>query len=226
MGIGVPGTEGPCSQNREPWFPVRESLKKPHAQPRPRPDRQHLPLPRQGPDPGAARPGRAQARPDPAGRPPLRHRERPLRLRPGRAGLDVKSLFPDADAGRVAGRAQHPFRRCQPRPDHPPQRQGRGPGQSGDGRRPRRDRDLFRHGLRRPDQGPAKSAVERRPQLFGCRPQGRLHHQPRQRPRHREHGGRAGASPALPRQPLCRGLAGLVRVRPARPDAGDRRRPG
>ena len=31
-----------------------------------------------------------------------------------------------------------------------------------------------------------------------------------ERPRHREHGRRAGASVALPRQSLCRGLAGLV----------------
>jgi len=36
-------------------------------------------------------------------------------------------------------------------------------------------------------------------------------------------GRRAGASAAFPRQPLCRGLAGLARGRPGRPNARDRR---
>ena len=60
-------------------------------------------------------------------------------------------------------------------------------GQPGDRRRPRRDRGLLRHALCRADQGPAKSADRRRPQLFGCRQQGRLDHQSFERPRHREH---------------------------------------
>ncbi len=38
-------------------------------------------------------------------------------------------------------------------------------------------------------------------------------------------GGTAGQSAALPRQSLREGLAGLVRARPRRPDAGDRRGP-
>ena len=51
---------------------------------------------------------------------------------------------------------------------------------------------------------------EGRPQLFGRRAQGGVHHQPRQRPRHRNHGRRDRPTPALPCQPLCRGLAGVA----------------
>ncbi len=61
-------------------------------------------------------------------------------------------------------------------------------------RGPADDRRLLRLDLSRPDQGTAKGSRKPGPQLFGCRPQGRLHHQSRQRPRHRDHGGRAGPS--------------------------------
>ena len=114
--------------------------------------------------------------------------------------------------------AAHPFRRCDQRPDDPPQRRGSWPQGDLETAEGRRDhRELLRRDLCRPDQGTAEGAGKPGPQLFGCRPQGRLHHQSRQRPRHREHGRRAGPSAALPRQPLCRGLAGLARIRPARP---------
>ena len=53
-------------------------------------------------------------RPDAAGRPPLRHRKRPQRLRSRRPEMDGEGLFPDADAGRMAGGAAQPFRRCEP----------------------------------------------------------------------------------------------------------------
>ena len=193
----------------------RESLNKPHVCDRPsRPDRRDLPLPRQGPDPGAARPRRAEARPDAVGRPPLRHRERPLRLRPGRAEMAAETALPDADAGRMAGRPAHPVRRCEQRPLDQPQRPDRGPGQSRNARGPADDRELLRLDFSRSDQGTAEGAGKSWPQFFGRRPQGRLHHQSRQRPRHREHGRRAGPSASLPRQPLCRGLAGLARIRP------------
>ena len=60
-----------------------------------------------------------ERRPDPAGRPPLCHRERPLRLRSGRTRLFPQAALPDADAQRAAGRAAHRLRRGKPYPDHP-----------------------------------------------------------------------------------------------------------
>ncbi len=93
-------------------------------------------------------------------------------------------------------------------------------------RGPDRDRAVLCQPLCRPDQGTAKDPDQPGPQLFGRRPQGGLDHQSRQRPRHREHGRPPRPSASLPRQPLCRGLAGLARVRPARPDARDRRYAG
>ena len=139
VGIARQNGRGPAHKFGSGGAGREESLKKPHACHRPsRPDRRDLPLPRQRPDPGAAQPRRAQARPDAAGRPPLRHRERPLRLRPGRAEMAAETAFPDADAGRMAGRAAHPFRRCEQRPLDQPQRPDRGPGQSGDARGPAR----------------------------------------------------------------------------------------
>ena len=115
------------------------------------------------------------------------------------------------------------FRRREQRPLDQPQRPDRGPGQPRNARGPADDRELLRLGFSRSDQGAAEGAGKSWPQFFGRRPQGRFHHQSRQRPRHREHGGRAGPSASLSRQPLCRGLAGLARIRPRRPHAGDRR---
>src|SRR6266478_2020113 len=109
-------TEEARSQIREQWRTTRESLNKPHADRLACPDRRDLPLPRQGPDPGAARPRRVERRSDALGGPPLRDRKRPLRLRPGRAEMAAETAFPDADAGRMAGRPAHPFRRSEQRP--------------------------------------------------------------------------------------------------------------
>ena len=119
-----------------------------------------------------------------------------------------------------------PFRRCQPRPDHPPQRRDRRPGQSRNGRGPRRHRAVLRRQLCRRDQGTAKGAVEPAATVF------------RTSPARSSPSSISAASAAienivgqpvhplaLPRQPLCRGLAGLARVRPARPDPRDRRHP-
>ncbi len=39
---------------------------------------------------------------------------------PGRPEVDGEGPFPDADAGRMAGGAAQPFRRCDRCPDHPP----------------------------------------------------------------------------------------------------------
>src|SRR3954470_23748033 len=103
-------TEEACSQIRERWRKKRESLNKPHGHDL-RPDRRDLPLPRQRPAPGTAWPRRAQARPDAAGRPPLRHRKRSLRLRPGGPKVAAETALSDADAGGVAGRPEYPFRR-------------------------------------------------------------------------------------------------------------------
>ena len=77
--------------------------------------------------------------------------------------------------------------------------------------------------LCRRDQGTAEDPDLPRPQLFGCRPQGGLDHQSGQRPRHRGHGRSSRPSAALSRQPLCRGLAGLARIRPGRPHHRHRR---
>ena len=204
------------------WWRAREkSLKKPDVPQAPTHHR-HLPLSRQRPDPGTVAAGGPDPRPDPQGRPPLRHRKRAVRVRSGRAEMAAKAAFPDVAAGRMAGRIADPFRRCQPCPDHPPQRRGRSARQPRDRRGPGRDRAVLCHGLCRPDQGAAKSPDQSRPQFFRRRPQGGLDHQCGKRPRHREHGRPPRPSPALPRQPLCRGLAGLARIRPARPDAGNR----
>src|SRR6476646_4953554 len=187
-------TEEALSQIRERWRRTRESPNKPHGCYLPRPDRRDLSLPRQGLDPGTAQPRRTQARPDAVGRPPLRDRERPLRLRPGRAEMAAETALPDADAGRMAGRPAHPVRRYDQCPLDQPQRPDRGPGQPRDARGPADDRDLLRLDFSRSDQGTAEGAGKPGSQFFGPRPQGRLHHQSRQRPRHREHGGRAGPS--------------------------------
>ena len=168
----------------------------------------------------------AQARPDAAGRPPLRHRERPLRLRSGRTEMAAKAAFPDADAGRVAGGAADPVRRCEPRPDHPPQR-----------------RRSWPRAISKPPKAGPRSSNSSPPRFAG-----QIKGPPKvlTSPGHsfsdvarkvvsiinlasvRAIETMVGAPVhplALPRQPLCRGLAGLARIRPARPHAGDRRRP-
>ena len=226
VGIGARKRKRPASQFCERWRGLRESPKKPDAPVPVRPDRRHLPLSRQRPDPGAARPRRAEPGPDAPRRSPLRHRKRPLRLRSGRAEMAAKAAFPDAAAGRMAGAAAYPFRRCETRPDHPPERRGRGPGRPRNRRGPGCHRAVLRQPICRRDQGTAKNPDQPRPQLFGCRPQGGLDHQSGQRPRHREHGRPSRPPAALPRQPLCRGLAGLARVRAARPHARHRRDAG
>ena len=165
-----------------------------------------------------------QARPDAAGRPPLRHRERSLRLRSRRAEWMPKPHFLMLMRDEWLAALHTQFDDASQRPLDPPQRRDRGPGQSRNGRGPGRRSRPSSPRLCRPDQGSAEGAGKPRPQFFGRRPQGRLDHQSRQPPRHREHGGRAGPSAALPRQPLCRGLAGLARIRSARPHAGHRRR--
>ena len=158
-----------------------------------------------------------------ARRPPLRHRKRPERLRSRRAQMDVESLFSDADAGRMAGGAAHAIRRCEPYPDHPRQRPGSRSRRSGNRPGPRRHRAVFCSQFRREAEGAAENSFRRRPQLFRRSEKGGFDHQSRQPPGHRRRRRPAGASAALPRQPLCQGMAGLARVRPARPDHRDRR---
>ena len=70
-------------------------------------------------------------------------------------------------------------------------------------------------------RGPPKVLHAPRPQLLRRGQEGGVDHQPRLGRGAGGRGRRAGRSAALPRQSLGRGLAGLARVRPARP--GDRR---
>src|SRR5882757_4719547 len=66
-------TEEVRSQIRERWRGSRETIKKRHVDRPSRPHRRDLSLSRQGPDPRAARSRRAEAWPDAAGGPSLRH---------------------------------------------------------------------------------------------------------------------------------------------------------
>src|SRR3984893_16576958 len=111
-GKTVPETEEAVSQIRVRWRRAAESPKKPDVPDPARADRQPLSLPRQRPDPGTAAVSHARRRRDAPGRPPLCHRKRPQRLRSCRPEMDVEGLFPDADAGRMAGGGGYPFRRC------------------------------------------------------------------------------------------------------------------
>ena len=117
--------------------------------------------------------------------------------------MAAQTAFPDADARRMAGRPAHPFHDDSSSVTRLTTTAGSWP-RAITALRPGRDRKLLRLDCSRRDQGAAEG-FSKRATVFGCRPQGRLHHQSRQRPRHRGHGGRAGASPSLPRQPLCRG---------------------
>ena len=72
-------------------------------------------------------------------------------------------------------------------------------------------------------RGPPKVLHGRGPQLLRRGEEGGVDHQPRLGGGAGKRRRRAGPSAALPRQPPCRGLAGLARVRPAQP--GDRHRP-
>ena len=137
--------------------PARESLKKPDVPHLACPDRQPLPLSRQRPHPGTAAA---------ASRLASARRFRPTAAMPSKTvpaasippipEVDGEGPFPDADAGRMAGGAAHPVRRCQQRPDHPPGRRDRGPGQSRNGGRPRRHRAVFRRRLAGQIKGPPK----------------------------------------------------------------------
>ena len=138
--------------------------------------------------------------------------------------MDVEGLFPDAAAGRMAGGAAHPFRRCE---QHVltirRERLDRRPGRSGNRGGPGRHRAVFCDQVRRRDQGAAEDPFGRRPQLFRCRQKvvsiinlGSV--------RAIENMVGLPVHPLrFPRQPLCRGLAGLARVRTARPDPCHRR---
>ena len=181
-------TEEVRSRIRERWRRVPESRKESACPPPLCTDRRDLSVSRQRPEPGAARSCRAGARPDAARRSPLRHRKRPVRLRSGRAQMDAKTPFPDAAAGRMAGGAAHPFRRCEQRPDDQPERRDRGPRRSRNRRRPRCHRTVLRHRHAGEIKGPPKDPHQPRPQLFGRRPQSRLDHQSGKPSRHREHG--------------------------------------
>ena len=74
-------------------------------------------------------------------------------------------------------------------------------------------------------RGPPKVLFGDGPQLLRCGEEGGLHHQPRLGRGGGERGRRAGQSAALSRQSLCRRLAGLARVRSARPRTRDRPTP-
>src|SRR6266516_3339116 len=108
-GSRIPETEEAASQIRARWRPPSESLNKPHVPHPARADRQPLSLSRQGPLSGAAATRRAARRRDASGRPPLRHRKRPQRLRSLSASVDAEILFPDADARRAVGGIAQPF---------------------------------------------------------------------------------------------------------------------
>ena len=162
------------------------------------------------------------ARPDPARRPRLRDRERPLRLRPGSSAIFSEDALPDADEERAAGRARHPLRRRKPHADHPAERRRGRARRFAHAGGPRRDRGFFCALQFRRTARPAENPAGRRPQLFGRRGQGGVDHQPGLGRRGRRRGRSAGRSVALSRQPACRRLAGLAGIRSARTDARDR----
>ena len=81
---------------------------------------------------------------------------------------------------------------------------------------------FLRRVLRRRIARPAEGAARGRPQLFRRGQEGGLDHQSRVGRGAGGCGRRAGPSAALPRQSLRRRLAGLARVRPARPGNRDR----
>ena len=117
---------------------------------------------------------------DAARRPALRHRERPLRVRPGGARLFPQAALPDADAQRAAGRVAHRLRRGKPYADHP---------LGGPARRRAATCAPRKAGWRsKPSSaascpticaGRPRCCHRRRPQLFRRGQEGRLHHQPR-----------------------------------------------
>ena len=153
------------------------------------------------------------------GRPALRDRERPLRLRSGGTRLLPETAFPDADAQRAARGARdalsrrkpHACRSCRtaPKPCAATSRRRRAAPRSSNSS-PRYCADEL--------NGAAESAAGRRAQLFGCGRQGRVDHQSRLGGGDRKCGERAGRSVALPRQCLCQRLAGLARIRSGRKD--------
>ena len=107
-------------------------------------------------------------------------------------------------------------RRGEPHADDPrrkPRGRARRPADAGG---PRRDRAILRGFCADELRGPPKVLHARGPQLFRRGAEGGLDHQPRLGRGAGERGRRAGPSAALPRQSLCRGLAGLARVRSAR----------
>ena len=225
MWEGVPETEEANSQIRVRWRPAAEFPRKPDVPEPARTDRRPLSLSRQRPFPGAAAARHAWGWPDAAGRPALRHRKWPERLRSAGPGMAAQIPIPDADAQRTPGGIAHPFRGSRQSPDHSggrPDGRARRPRNGGG---PGRHRAIFHGEFCRRSQGSPKGPVRQRPQLFGRRPQGRLHHQSFQRRRDRGRRRPAGPSVAVSRQSVRLGLAGLARIRAARPDARDRRGP-
>ena len=166
--------------------------------------------PVKGLSPQRLRAGRAVGRRDPAGRPALRHRERPQRLRPRGARLFPQAALSDADAQRAAGGLRTDYDEA----SHTLTIQWEGReaarGDLAQQGRPAGDRGvlppLHAEGIARAAQG----AVRRGPQFLGRGEESRLHHQPRLGGGGGERGRRAGQSVALSRQYLCRRLAGLA----------------
>ena len=82
-------------------------------------NRRPLPLSGQGPHPGTAATRSRCGRPDPAGRPPLCHRERPERLRSRAPAWLPKTDFLMLMRNEWLAALRQPFRRRDQRPDHP-----------------------------------------------------------------------------------------------------------
>ena len=83
---------------------------------------------------------------------------------------------------------------------------------------------FFRRFMPKELTGPPKVLQRRRSQFLRRLRQGGVDHQSGVGRGDRNAGGRSGAPAALPRQPLCRRLAGLERVRSGRTGVRDRRR--
>ena len=160
-----------------------------------------LPLSGEGAFAAAARRGRrlppGQTLP---GRPALRHRERAVRLRPGRARLFPQAALPDADAQRAAGGAANRLRRGDPHADDPTRRpRGRARRSAHRTRAAPRSRLLRRFMRRRTARAAARCCTATGHSFSDVAEEGRVDHQSRLGRGGRERRRRAGRSAALSR---------------------------
>ncbi|CAH1655673.1 membrane hypothetical protein [Hyphomicrobiales bacterium] len=185
------------------------------------PDHAHrnaLSLPREGALARAASTGRVARRRIFPRRPAVRHRERPIRLRSGRARASAQDQISDADAERVAGTAAQPLRRYQRRPRHPRGRPGGSARADRQGGRPGCHHPLLRElhagrAARRAETAHGSPGIPLHRFTLGLR----LDHQPRQRRRSRRADRPAGRSVALPWQPYGERPRPMGRERSRRP---------